>query len=58
MINAQGDQDIRPQVGIHMGMQVSPELVFPGNIALDDGPLDIELIVLGLTHQGLGYGRD
>ena len=37
-----------------MGMEIRAELVLGPDIGLDDGPLLIEAIVLGLTHERLG----
>ena len=54
----QGDQDIRVQVGVHVGVEVRSELIVPGNVGLDQGLPGPQTVVLGLAHQGLGDGRD
>ena len=57
-MDAQGDEYVCRQIGIHMGMQVTVELVFIQDIGLDDGLFEGQFIVLGLAHQGLGDGRN
>ena len=58
MVDAQGNQDVRVQVGVHVGMEVGPELVILGDIGLDQGVPGPEAVVLGLAHEGLGDGGD
>ena len=53
MINSQRNQQIRGQIGIHMGVQIRPELALPENVCLDDGFGDVQLIILRLAHQRL-----
>ena len=48
MMNTQCDQNIRFQIGIHMGVQIGMELVLIQDIRLDDCFLNSQMIVLGL----------
>ena len=58
MINPQRNQQVRGQIGIHVGVQVRPELALPENVGLDDGFGDVQLIILRLAHQRLREGGD
>ena len=58
MGNAQGNQHIRCKVCIHVGVQVRSELAGAQDIRLDHGLGKVEVVVLGLAHQGLGNGRN
>ena len=57
MVDPQGNQNIRIQVGVHMRMQVRAELIIPGDISLDQGLPGAQAVFFGLAHQGLGDGR-
>ena len=57
MMNAQSNQNVRIQVGVHMRMQVRAELIIPGDIGLDQGLPGTQAVFFGLAHQGLGDGR-
>ena len=56
MMDAQSNQNIRVQVGVHMCMQVRAELIIPGDIGLDQGLPGAQAVFFGLAHQGLGNG--
>ena len=58
MADPQCDQNIRMQIGVHVGVQVRAEFVLTPDICLDDRPLLVQPVVLGLAHQRLGNGRD
>ena len=58
MVYAQGNQDIGIQIGVHVGVKVSAELVISGNIGLDQRLPCAKIIALGLAHKGLRDGRD
>ncbi len=52
--DAQGNQRVRRQVAVHMGMQVGMEFALRADIRLDDRLLLPGAVVLGLAHQGFG----
>ncbi len=56
--NAECDQDVRGEVSVHVGVQITPELDLPADVGLEDGLRLVVAVVLGLAHQGLGDGRD
>ena len=56
--DAQGDERVRGQVGIHVGMQIRAEFRLLQHVGLDDGPLGVQLVVLGLGHERLGNSGD
>ena len=58
MIDAEGDQNIRGEISVHMRVKIAVKLEISGNIGLEDRLGHIELIVLRLTHQCLGNRRN
>ena len=58
MVNTKGNQDIRIQIGVHVGVKVSAKLVISGNVGLDQRLPCAQIIALGLAHKGLGDSRD
>ena len=57
-MDAQGDQDVGVQIGVHMSMEIRAEFVVPGDIGFDQSMPGTQSIALGLAHQGLGDGGD
>ena len=55
-MDAQRDQDVRIQVGVHVRVQVGPEFIFPGDIGLDQRLPGAQPVLPGLAHQRLGDG--
>ena len=56
--DAQGDQQLRRQIAVHVGVQIRAEFALAADIGLDQGLLHAQAIVLGLAHQGFGDGRN
>ena len=58
MVDAEGDEDVRIEVGVHVGVEVRPELAVTQDVGLYESLANVLPIVLGLAHQGLSDGRD
>ena len=58
MLDGQGDENVRMQIGISVGMQVCGELHLFPDIGLYQGFPERIFVVLGLAHEGLGNGRN
>ena len=56
--DAQGDEHVRRQDAVHVGVQVGAELAVGADVGLHDGLLQPQPVVLGLAHQGFGNGGD
>ena len=58
MVDAQRDQYIRIQIGVHVSMEIRAEFVIPGDIGLDQCLPGAQAIALGLAHQRFCDGRN
>ena len=58
MNDPQGNQHIRGQIAVHMGVKIRPEFTVAPDIGFYDGLFNPEPVVLGLAHQGFGDCRD
>ena len=54
--DAQGDQQLRRQVAVHVGVQIRMEFALAADIGLDKRLLHAQTVILGLAHQGFGDG--
>ena len=58
VLDGQGDEDIRTEIGVAVGMEVCGEFHFLPDIGLDQCLPEGKLVVLGLAHEGFCDGGD
>ena len=56
MKNAERDQHIRIEIGVHMRVQIRAKLAFAADVGFDERFFGVQTVVLCLAHQGFGDG--
>ena len=58
MCDSEGDEDIGLEIAVHVCMKVAAEFVVAQNVGLENCLIRVPAIVLRLTHQSFGDGRN